>query len=491
MATLNELYELVHSLDRTEKRYLKQFVKAAAGKSKERYEENIDIITSQPTFDKEKLKQLLTATKGSTNLSELNTNLHSFICKALAIYHAESMPNLSFQKELMVIETLMLKGLFKQALHKLERLYTQVEEVGGYYIMHRLLELKTSLLIHTRDEMKINETSEQRIEQRLKIQDIHRNYIEYMRLYGQYNDLKATIGQPRTEAHLEHFKELLRHPLLQSKDMAMSPRALDMYYFVKTDAMSVFTNHTEQYELMVEGISMSRKYFTEKGLPNPEFFMHDRCIGLSIDLRSPEKFEMHYEAIGRLRLMMKDKGVSLIATCKLTYSRLMYYMMMEDYDAGCKYYEGLDRDMLDELDKQVTVSYLNHILAARNYNLAGEYDKSLECLSKVDKKEALLRPAIKLSKQFLYLINHYKLNNQLYLPYAVKSVYRSLRGMDSLYEPEKAMLTFLSKSRDKHQTEVAMLELYEKYKVLKDDPLNRGFFALGDYMEWLEREVGR
>ena len=81
MAALKELHELVHALDKNEKKYITMMIDSLGGKARERYAKAFKTINEQKEFDADKLKDKLSIGVSGMSLTEANNYVYDFICK--------------------------------------------------------------------------------------------------------------------------------------------------------------------------------------------------------------------------------------------------------------------------------------------------------------------------------------------------------------------------------------------------------------------------
>ena len=142
-----------------------------------------------------------------------------------------------------------------------------------------------------------------------------------------------------------------------------------------------------------------------------------------------------------------------------------------------------------ETNRLSSFSYINYLTCARLYFFNEKYNKSLHLIDILLDKKTTIRKSLLPQIHTLYLMNHYKLGNDEYLPYAVKSLYRLLKMDGKLYAPEKALMRFLKRTKTKDDILPQMKELYQEFLILKEDKFNKTFFESMDYIKWLEMEL--
>jgi hypothetical protein len=164
---------------------------------------------------------------------------------------------------------------------------------------------------------------------------------------------------------------------------------------------------------------------------------------------------------------------------------------VEDFEEGYRYLIE-DAEFTDPIyDKYNPQNYIIHLLAARICFIAGDYQRSLDHVQHILNQADRIRQTLLTATYCLNLLNHYKLGNDLFLPYAVRNLYRNLIGLEELYPPERALLTYIRKVAQNPVSdhEGFTIELYEQFREMIKDDFHRPFFSLGDYMFWLESEI--
>jgi hypothetical protein len=114
------------------------------------------------------------------------------------------------------------------------------------------------------------------------------------------------------------------------------------------------------------------------------------------------------------------------------------------------------------------------------YHLDGNYKKAIHHIDSI------------LATRVLYLIIHYDLDNEFYLPYAVQSLYRSLLKSSADYKAEARLISFLKKLPkivDQRELIAAKRDLLKDWTAMKLDRFQRDFFYYFPYTEWISSKI--
>ena len=124
--------------------------------------------------------------------------------------------------------------------------------------------------------------------------------------------------------------------------------------------------------------------------------------------------------------------------------------------------------------------------------LVGQYDEALERINNILGGKQYVRKELLLATRVLYLVVHHDLNNALYLPYAVQSLYRILLQSPVKYLAESKLISFLKKLprlRNNDELRVAKKELLMQWEGMKQDKYQRDFFYYYPYREWVQASI--
>jgi hypothetical protein len=141
-----ELYDLIHSLTKSEKRFFK--LHSALQSGEKNYLRLFEAIHAQTGgYDEAALKQRFAkAPASSSTCPRKRTTLYKLILKALRSYHAESSVSGQLKQQVSNIEILYNKSLYEEASKVLVRAKRVAKENERYYLWFELLAWEKTLL---------------------------------------------------------------------------------------------------------------------------------------------------------------------------------------------------------------------------------------------------------------------------------------------------------------------------------------------------------
>jgi hypothetical protein len=484
MAALKELHELVHALDKNEKKYITMMIDSLGGKARERYAKAFKTINEQKEFDADKLKDKLSIGVSGMSLTEANNYVYDFICKNIISYQPGN--QLGYTSRLKLIEFFINRKLFASAHKLLQQLIPELEQNPSIALLFRAHELQEIITINYAP---VNSDYDFRVnffEQRMTATNMNRQNIEYLYLQFKFFHLVKTMGEPRNDLEAKKYTELWQDPLMHVPATGISNRTIKIYYVLRGGLMTVLRLPGALEEIRSQ-LKNFRERFSDK-MPLGEADLIDVLLST---IAENNKINWKEVVETKKRIAELEKQIPLTSVhqrmrAKVVIIELMFFLKEGNYKEGIKHLENYMKPAEQSLWEDAPLAYMVPFTGARLYYLNNDPDKALDYLLLIQEKEKIMRPFFLISYRFLFLLCHYKLKNFQFLDSAIISLTRSLKKMDKLYAPEKAMLQFLTHGGHVNKMETHLQKLSTTLTALQSDPYHKVFFEFGDYEEWLK-----
>ena len=147
----------------------------------------------------------------------------------------------------------------------------------------------------------------------------------------------------------------------------------------------------------------------------------------------------------------------------------------------------LNQDRLD--DHHIMVFYYK---IACLYFGAGDNKKCIEYLKKIiDNKNLIMREDLMCFARVLSLVAHYEVGLDYQLEVQLKSTYKFLIKMNEMHEVQREMIKFLRKLGDIYPSELKneFKKLHKRLKKFEDHPYEKRAFLYLDIISWLESKI--
>ncbi len=490
----SDLHELVHSLTKSEKRYLKiQF-----GNQSRDYHELLDALLAQPVYDEKELKVAYAGAPFLRHLAVSKQYLYDLILKTLDRIDSEHLEAATY-KQLAYARQLIRRNLAHQAIRQLRKARRTIVAHELYPAWLDLLSLEKQLLSTQ------SISNAWKVDNRTRIYEEEReclarmqNTNDYWWLNTQLYQLQLQFQKARDASQREQLNTLIREPLLQ--DVARATTFRSRVYFYQARATYHFTmgepeaayqyNHQFLELLESDPVHLQR---------NPDLYL-GTLNNFLIDSLLLKKTDALRAGLEKLRAIPSRSAFSKLKRIEARVFRQSYLLEINwalaerDFDRGRQLIpslrEGLDR-FGRQMDKAHRVTF--HYLIAYLYFCASDGSEALNWINLLlrDRKEGVV-PEIYAFNRWLNVLVHFDLGNYELLQSLLPSTRRYLRKKRPLYRTEQQLFRFLQRAMNAVNTAAFRehcLELLESLQSLRQDQREQRVFNYIDLQYWLERKI--
>ena len=491
----NSLFELVHSMQKSEKRYFRLFAQQQ-GSQNQNYLRLFDELLKMDRYDDEVLQKRAVKAGLASNLKATKKYLYDNILKCLKLYFVDYCISVKLPDALQNMRVLLNKGMFDDAARaykKIEDIYHTNEQFGGLFDVLTFGErLWRTILPGTEAGKKLRSIYQQK---QLCLQYLN-NLNEYVFLKNEIELVFREVYNGRNSANRLQLEEFADHHLLRSGAHAMSTRA-EMERFSCRVLLHLGLNEwTELYEVSGEALTMiADKKLDQYFVLNWRSEMHRlRCLAATrLQLESYDADEQAMETYlgewsARVNLLDSIAGRfrHLLARCEYLFATeritplLVLYLQEEQFVLdNWKYFDSTLRGHLA-------------LLLTQTFAHRGEFKIALSWAERItgfERDYAL--PAQIAWARMLELFLHIRLENYALAVSMARSTYRFLQKHGLLLSTERVLL--------KHLNRIAKSEGFEQEKhwndlrtavaELKKDPLEAAYHD-GVRLDLLLRTIG-
>lgn len=488
-----ELFHLIKSLSKSEKRHFKVFSEKHVIGEGNKYVALFDAMDEQKEYEENVLS------KNFSHFPSLKKRLYDHILKSLAAYHSEKTADARLNNFLRYIRILFDKGLYKQAGKMVEHArelalqYENFHALLGCFSWEIELARVTSFVGISEEYMtglfnKLHGIIEQ-----------YKNAREYQHLSMQMHFRMRRTGTNRSTADRKKYEEIFRHPYLKSEKNALSLEARYYYYLGHSAYHFMQNNFAKAY--LYNNCAM--KIIEE----NPQL-LHEKCEryltisqNVMICLYQLKRYSEVLVVVKRYRETtigfeeladyMRSSAFYFANTIEL-----MSLTRLGEFEKAVERIPEIEAEFIKyeiaPLEKEYECLYFT--AAFRCYFGAGKYHQANTYLNKVIHETSDdMRSDIHCYARILSLILHYEMGNQDLMEYMVKWTYRYLSKRNRLYKFETIVLDFIRKKLNKIDTKekkkIAFTELKEELLKLSKDPFEKKPLEDFEFIEWLESKI--
>ena len=488
------LFQLVKSLEKSEKRNFKLYVKRNTATDDLKIIRLFDAFDKMVDYDE---KQLLKKAKSISKqqLSNIKAHLYKQILSSLRLIKDEDNIDIRLHEQMDYARILYNKGLYLQSLKVLERLKetAKAHQQLTYLQQALFFEKKIETLFITRSmQDRADKLSAESDSVSVQLSLVNRLSNLSLQLYSWY----IKHGHARNEKDIKSlqsfFEKHIPGETQQIKGFYESLYLYQSYFwyaFIQQDFFRCY-HYSQKWVSLFEEYPGLLKVETASYIKG----MHN-LMGAQFNLMDHEKLAKsikQFDQFIRKKHLEENENNRILAYQYLYAARINLYFLQGKFTKGLRLVPFLE-DMLKEyglyLDTHRVLVFYYKI--ASLYFGSGNNEKAIDYLNRIINQKGDLRTDLQCYARLLHLIAHYELGNFDLLEYLTKSVYRYMAKMENLSKVEEELFAFLRNSFriSAHALKPEFEKLLVKLKKYEGNPLEARAFVYLDVISWLESKI--
>lgn len=490
----DELFQLIKSLEKAEKRNFKLFVQRNATTPDMKTVQLFDTLDKLDDYDEDALLKKNPDIK-KQQLSNLKAALYRQIMASLRILKDDNNIQLQLHELMDYARILYNKGLYLQSLKALERIKQDAKTYHQltYCLQALMFEKKIEALyitrsIENRAEILSKEVAD--VTDRITMIGTLSNlslqlYSWYIKL-GHARDDKDRIAvkaffESNLPKNINYYDAFyIRHYLYQ---------CYAWYGFILQDLL-MYYRYCQKWVDAFEKEPYMKNVDTQLYIKGMHNLLNAHFLLLNYDKFNCtlKQFESFYES----KEANSNDNNRIQSFIYLYVAKVNKHFLEGNFTEGLKLVpeiEGKIDEYRLKMDRHRVLVFYYKIACL--YFGSGNNEKTIEYLNRIINWKVDLRTDLQCYSRLLHLIAHYELGNYDLLEYLIKSVYRFMANMQNLSVVEEEIFRFLRKSfhLDKKQVKSAFVVLKGKLEKYKDNPLENRSFMYLDIISWLESKI--
>lgn len=494
--TKDELFLLIKSLEKSEKRNFKLFVNRHGNSADDlKVVQLFDALDKMDQYEEESLLRKYPSIK-KQQLSNLKAQLYRQLLSSLRLIRDQDNIDMQLHEQMDYAKILYNKALYQQSLKLLEKIKESARATNQltYFQQALFFEKKIETLHITRsmenraEELarETNETNAHVTMTGLLSNLALQLYSWYIKM-GHARDEQDVLAVqtfyvsafPKDAKQVTSFYEKLY--LYQSRCW---------YNFILQDFLQFYRSVQKWVDLFDHEPSMKNV--------EPEHYikgMHNLLIAHFM-LNNYENFLkelVHFEAFSQSEMGQINMNIAVQTFVYLYTAKINQHFMEGTFSKGLELVGEIEAKIQEfemQLDRHRVLVFYYKIACL--YFGSGNNEKAIEYLNKIIHWKVDLRTDLQCYARLLHLIAHYELGHEDLLEYLIKSVYRFMAKMQNLSVVEEEIFKFLRKSfslKKPGQVKSSFGALKEKLSKYEGNPLESRSFMYLDIISWLESKI--
>ncbi|MFN0033279.1 MAG: hypothetical protein ACKVOR_14045 [Flavobacteriales bacterium] len=490
----DNLFKLVKSLSKPEKRYFKVYSNRHVIGEKNIYLTLFEAIDKQEEFDEVQLLKKFRNQPFAKRFSIAKNRLYNAIVKSLDHFHSTSSVDAQLYRQLHIAEILYTKTLYDQSLKQLIGARKVAEQYERYTILADIARWEKRILEKDNYE---SLTGSKTLEKALQHD---RSVLEGLQTFNELWHIKSSVftvlykqGKVRSADELNALKKIIDNAAQQlsgkptgAENSYMLNHIHSAYHFAAGDYAAChgyLNNNLKLIEskphLFSDEPNIYISVLTNAIYVNRRLGNVKEALRLVNKLKSlPKKLALQHN---------EDLDIRLFVLAKST--ELTLYAQSGEFEKGIDLVPEIESGLKKYEDRIGTLRKAHfYFNIAVLYFGTEQYHESLRWLNKLlNDVEIDKTRDVHCMAQILNLVVHIELGNTDLLPYAMRSTQRFLSTRKKSYRFENIMLDFVNEILKKRQSKCGE-ELYEQLSktlnALRSDEYERVVFEYFDFLAW-------
>lgn len=466
MKPSTELFKLVKSLSKSEKRFFKMSSSLQSGDKN--YLKIFDVIEKQQDYDEELLKKEFKNETFIKHLPSEKNHLYRLILKSLRSFYGEQSISSILKQELKNVEILYNKALYKECEKFVSRAKILASEYEKFYYWFELISWQKKLLEEAYEEGEFTTNLDELVIEEESVIAKLRNLAEYQIIYSKINLIFRSGGFTRNEKERKIVDDIADYHLIKGKNTALSSKAASICYYIKGLCAATNRNYSDSFQFFnrtKEILDNNPKIKEDSAQRYVLTLFHLlRCYIDNLDFDNAQNLIQEIRKLNEVKSFNStDIQIKIFSN---TYNQELNLLhKMGEFQKSVILIDEINKQTTlykDKLSKEQEILFLYN--KAYSYFGIGDFKKSLSYIIEVlNDNEQNLRQDIYSFSRLLNLIIHFELQNYDYLEYVIKSTNRYLSKYEKDYQIEDVLIKNIKKLAKASNT-VVQLEIFEAMK---------------------------
>lgn len=496
MKNSDDLYQLIASLTKAEKRYFKLSASIQSGDKS--YLKLFDAIDKQinrrsQAYDEDKLESELKGEKMLKYLPVAKHYLYNLILKTLRTYKVETNSEKYYRGLLDDIKFLIEKGLYHAAKKKLKKAKAQAGLHEKHKTLIELAEIEEDVLRSEFDIAQLEENFDTIYETIFTEHEKLENLLHYKKLDSKLTLINIKHMRMRSDEDRQAYMQVMKHHLLANESKAKTIEAKVIFHLIH----SVYHNLNNEIDIAYQHDNKLVKLARS----NPEILLEHprRCIVIFrnhiLTSHYLKKWEETQESLEWLKNLKSSTPLMNDLSRMVGVSLDAHLCVREaDFQKGYSKIKGVEQEMLKSKAITKELELLNYYTFAQICMGEGKYNEASKWLQLILRDDVYknTREDIRTFARILNLIVQFERENQELVESNLKSLYRFLYKKHRMFAFEDTVIRFirrLNRSLDNEKLNRLFEKLHEELGTLIQDPYEKEAFEYFDFISWVESRL--
>ncbi len=408
------LFQLIHSLEKSEKRHFKLYIKRSSTKEDLKIVQLFDALDKLSDYDEKNLLKKLPGIE-KPQLSNLKTHLYKQILASLRLLKSAESIDLQLNEMFDYAHILYKKGLFQQSLRILDRAKETAKANQKFNFLVQVLALEKRI-----ETLHITHSMQMRAEQ-LSVES--NDILNRINMVARLSNLALLIyswyiqnGHSRNERDEELIRTYLKENLPADAweqtgfyERLYLYQSYNWYAFIRQDFLMYYRYSQKWLDLFEDQPLMVRVETGHyiKALHN--------LLNAHFDLRNYARFDQvlrKFEAFSQTDRVIENDNFRVQCLVYITTAKINQVFMRGNFKEGLAMVPDIEKSLLENdlfIDRH-RILVLNYKIASMYFG-AGDFATCIDYLQRIINDQLDLRNDLQCYARVLHLMAHYELKN--------------------------------------------------------------------------------
>jgi hypothetical protein len=495
MKPSTELFKLIQSLSKSEKRFFKLSSSLQAGDKN--YLKLFDVIEAQDEYDEEEIKRTFRKETFIRHLPSEKNHLYKLILKSLRSFYSEQSISSILKQELKNVEILHTKALYKECEKFVSRAKQLARHAEKFYYWYELLSWEKKLLEEAYESGVFSRDLDDLMREEEEVINKLRNLAEYQLIYSKINLIFRSGGFTRTNEERQQVEDISNYPLIKGENTALSVKAASMCYYIKGLCAATNRQFNESYSFFNRTRQILDAHPEIKTDSGQRYVLTlSYLIRCHIENHEVQQAKLIIEDLRKLKEVKGFNSIDMsvrifTASYNLELRLLQTLGAFKESVLLIPEIEEKQRYFAEKISKEQEVLFSYH--KAYSYFGVGEYKRAIHYLNMVlNDNETNLRKDIYTFARLFNLVIHIEINTDDYIEYLIKSTNRYLGKHDRAHQVEYCVMKYLKKIvRTQVSSDIILLyeQLRDELLILLKDPNELVVLEYFNILAWVNSKI--
>ena len=493
MKTSEDVFQLIKSLNKTEKRYFKLY--ASLQKGDKGYLQLFDAIEKQVVYDEERILAKFKQERFTNNFSVVKAYLYQSVLKSMRLYSSSASVQILLREMIADIQFLFERGLFKQAGKLIEKAKQMAYKYEYHLVLLEIISQET-LLLRTRYHLVKTEVEIEKLnEESARVMEKHKEINHYLSLASKIVIWVNKKGHARKQSEVQKYGQHIKEMLREVEKTTLSYKANLIFYFSCIAGLDSIGDYEAAYAGSAKILKIMEAHphqIEEKPVPYVRA-LHN--FGLC-QMRLNNFKEASHTITKMQRLHFRSPKVAADVFILMSILELTLLARTGNFGEGLQAIPKIEKKLkglglpsaLEKYDIQFNYSFAYICFGAKQYSLSKKYLNKI-----VNDPQKNYAHDLQSLARILSLIIYFESGDQDMVQYFEKSTSRFLKRKEQLFRTEQLLLHFI---RKEDAGSFAKSDLISKFKKLLselrkivEDPLENSVLMNLNVIAWVESKI--